>query len=64
MLASKGDRLLVHGKSVGKPDREGEIVEVRGRSGEPPYIVHFDDGHTGMVYPGPDAVVVPGPRRA
>lgn len=27
--------------------------------GGPPYIVRFDDGHTGLVFPGPDAVVVP-----
>ena len=28
-------------------------------SGGPPYIVRFDDGHTGLVFPGPDAVIVP-----
>ncbi|MFC5749999.1 DUF1918 domain-containing protein [Actinomadura rugatobispora] len=57
MNASIGDRLHVHGNTVGQPDRSGEIVEVRGPSGGPPYMVRFDDGHTCLVFPGPDAVV-------
>ncbi|MFG1705897.1 DUF1918 domain-containing protein [Nonomuraea sp. M3C6] len=58
MNATVGDRLLVHGHTVGEGDRSGVIVEVQGRDGGPPYIVRFDDGHTGLVFPGPDAVVV------
>ncbi len=42
---------------VGHPGRTGEIVEVRGAGGEPPYLVRFDDGHTALVFPGPDAVI-------
>jgi hypothetical protein len=60
MEARVGDRLHVHGNSVGQPDRSGEIIEVRGKSGEPPYFVRFADGHTGLVFPGPDAVIEPG----
>jgi hypothetical protein len=52
-----GDRLHVHGNIVGQPDRMGEIVEVRGAGGEPPYLVHFEDGHTGLIFPGPDATI-------
>ncbi|NVI88974.1 DUF1918 domain-containing protein [Actinomadura sp. BRA 177] len=52
-----GDRLHVHGNVVGQPDRTGEIIEVRGRDGGPPYLVSFDDGHETLVYPGPDAVI-------
>jgi hypothetical protein len=59
MRATVGDRLHVHGNTVGQPDRTGEIVEVRGTMGGPPYMVRFDDGHTGLVFPGPDAVVEP-----
>jgi hypothetical protein len=59
MQAMVGDRLHVHGKTVGQRDRMGEIVEVRGQGGGPPYVVRFEDGHTGLVYPGPDAVVEP-----
>jgi hypothetical protein len=57
MEASVGDRLHVHGKTVGSADQYGEIVEVKGPEGHPPYLVRFADGHLGLVFPGPDAVV-------
>ncbi len=57
MHAVVGDRLHVHGNVVGQPDRMGEIVEVRDAGGEPPYMVRFDDGHTCLIFPGPDAVI-------
>jgi hypothetical protein len=41
-------------------DRTGEIIEVKGPSGTPPYLVRFEDGHEGLVFPGPDAVVESG----
>jgi hypothetical protein len=39
------------------------IVEVRDSSGAPPYLVEFDDGHTCLIFPGPDAVVEHPARR-
>lgn len=57
MQAVVGDRLHIHGHTVGDPDKMGEIVEVHGKAGAPPYLVRFDDGHTGLVFPGPDAVI-------
>jgi hypothetical protein len=64
MHAVVGDRLHVHGNVVGHPDRTGEILEVRAATGEPPYMVRFDDGHTCLVFPGPDAVIEhPVPRQ-
>lgn len=57
MMANVGDRLHVHGHTVGEYDHEGEIVEVRGQDGAPPYIVRFEDGHESLVFPGPDATV-------
>jgi hypothetical protein len=57
MQATVGDRLHIHGHNVGDPDKMGEIVEVHGKQGEPPYLVRFDDGHTGLVFPGPDAII-------
>lgn len=57
MQANTGDRLHVHGNTVGEPDRIGEIVEVRGEDGGPPFLVRFDDGAEKLVFPGPDAVV-------
>jgi hypothetical protein len=57
MQAAVGDRLHIHGHAVGDPDKMGEIVEVHGKAGEPPYVVRFDDGHTSLIFPGPDAVI-------
>jgi hypothetical protein len=57
MHAVVGDRLHVHGKIVGQADRIGQILEVHGSAGGPPYLVRFQDGHTCLVFPGPDAVV-------
>ena len=57
MQAAVGDRLHVHGNIVGQADRVGEIVEVHGAEGGPPYLVRFEDGHTSLCFPGPDAVV-------
>jgi len=57
MRAAIGDRFCVRGNIVGQPERTGEIIEVRGAGGEPPYLVRFDDGHTSLVFPGPDAII-------
>jgi hypothetical protein len=57
MEATAGDRIRIHGNAVGHPDKHGEIVEVRGTRGEPPYLVRFDNGQTRLVFPGPDAVI-------
>jgi hypothetical protein len=58
MKARVGDRLVIHGHRVGEPERDAEILEVRGTDGEPPYLVRWsDDGHEGLVYPGSDAYV-------
>ncbi|KJK58065.1 DUF1918 domain-containing protein [Saccharothrix sp. ST-888] len=54
MQAEIGDQLHIHSRSVGMTDQKGEIIEVRGTDGEPPYVVRFEDGHTGLIYPGPD----------
>lgn len=58
MYAAVGDRLMVRSVHVDGPVRDGEILEVHGRDGEPPYVVRWsDDGHTSLVFPGPDATV-------
>jgi hypothetical protein len=59
MEATIGDEICIHGNVVGHPDKHGEIVEVRGASGEPPYLVRFADGHTQLLFPGPDAIIIP-----
>lgn len=58
MKASVGDRIVIHGHHIGEPDRDAEIVEVRGADGEPPFVVRWgDDGHESLFFPGPDASV-------
>ncbi|WP_373282467.1 DUF1918 domain-containing protein [Nocardia takedensis] len=56
-MAVIGDRLHIHGTVVGRADHRGEIIDVRGPDGSPPYVVRFADGHESLVYPGPDAVI-------
>ncbi|MCX4625324.1 MULTISPECIES: DUF1918 domain-containing protein [unclassified Streptomyces] len=57
MHASKGDRLVVHGRVVGEHDRVVEIVEVLGPDGTPPYKVRAANGHESIMSPGPDSQV-------
>jgi hypothetical protein len=56
--ASVGDRIHVNGAHVSDHERDGEILEVRGKDGTPPYVVRwFDTGHEALVFPGPDATI-------
>ena len=58
LTASPGDRLIIHGHRQGEPERDGEIVEVRGPDGSPPFRVRWSDsGHETIFYPGSDAHV-------
>ncbi|HEY4621975.1 MAG TPA: DUF1918 domain-containing protein [Gaiellaceae bacterium] len=58
LQARPGDRLVVHGHHVGDRERDGEILEVLGESGSPPYVVRWsDDGHVSRIFPGSDAFV-------
>jgi hypothetical protein len=64
MKASVGDRLVIKGHHVGDPDRDGEILEVHGEDGGPPYLVRWEeDGHVGLFFPGSDATVEHFPHR-
>jgi hypothetical protein len=57
MHAKAGDWLVVGSHRVGEPPRQGEILEVRGDKGTPPYFVRWADGHESLVYPGSDITV-------
>jgi ribosomal protein L35AE/L33A len=61
--ATIGDRICLRGNTVGHADKHGEIVEVHGDKGEPPYLVRFEDGQTRLMFPGPDAVIEHVPRQ-
>ena len=59
MHATVGDRIVVPGTHVDDPVRDGEIVEVHGTDGSPPYLVRWsDNGHESLVFPGPSAHIV------
>jgi hypothetical protein len=57
MRAAIGDTLHIHTNHLGTEDALGEILEVRGLDGAPPYLVQFRDGRKRLLYPGPDAVI-------
>jgi hypothetical protein len=58
MDAKVGDRMVVRGTHVGENGRSGEILEVQGEDGGPPYLVRWDDnGHESLFFPSSDATV-------
>jgi len=58
MHAAKGDRIIIRGHRVGEPDRDCEVLEVRGEDGGPPYVVRWgDSGHETLFFPGSDAAL-------
>lgn len=57
MKAQKGDRIILTAKRTDQPTRDGEVLEVRGADGGPPYLVRWTDGHTGLLYPGPGSIL-------
>ena len=59
MHAQPGDWLVIESRTVGHVVRRGQILEVRGTAGTPPYVVRWtDNDHVATVYPGPDAHVL------
>ena len=63
MKAEKGDRIIVRSAHVGEPDRDGEVLEAKGSAGGPPFVVRWsDDGHVGLLFPGPDTQIHHGGR--
>jgi hypothetical protein len=64
LRASPGDRLVIRGHHLGEPDRDGEIVEVLGEDGRPPFRVRWSEtGRLALLFPGADAAVEHYPRR-
>ena len=57
MKAAIGDELTVKGRRQGDEDRHGEIIEVHGDQGRPPYLVRWRDGHESVFFPSADTVV-------
>ena len=60
MRAHVGDHILIHGRKVGDPERNGVIIDVRGEDGAPPFIVRWEgDPGEHLLFPGSDAVITP-----
>ncbi len=58
MQAKKGDWLVVESSVVDRSGRRGLILDAEGPDGTPPFLVRWEDnGHEGLVFPGPDAHV-------
>ena len=52
MKAVVGDLLRIKGHHIGEPDRDAEILEVRGDQGGP-FLVRWEDGQVGLMFPSP-----------
>lgn len=60
MRAQPGDLLVVHSHTDQGVVRRAEIVTTHA-NGEPPFTVRWtDDNHESVVFPGPDAQIIPG----
>ena len=58
MRAEQGDWLIVESLHTGEVRRRGQVLEVHGPDGTPPFLIRWnDDDHESLVFPGPDAHV-------
>ena len=58
MKAKQGDRIVVRARRQGEHDRDGEVLEVSGTDGAPPYWVRWSDtGRKGLYCPSSDAYI-------
>jgi len=57
MKAHQGDRIILAASHIDEPTRDGEVLEVRGKDGGPPYLVRWADGHVGLLFPGPGSIL-------
>jgi hypothetical protein len=53
MQAQVGDEMTVKGCHQGDEDRHGEIIEVIGADGAPPYMVRWRDGFESLFFSRP-----------
>jgi hypothetical protein len=62
--AKVGDRVTVESERVGKPTREGEVLEVLTRGPDVHYRIRWVDGHETVFYPvaGSLSIIGKGPR--
>lgn len=53
-----GDRMIVESEQVGRPAREGEILEVLGSGETIHYVVRWEDGHKTTFFPSLGSSVI------
>jgi len=63
MKAKVGDGLTVKGRRQGDEDRHGEIIEVHGEDGAPPYLIRWRDGNESVFFPTSGTLVEHHPVR-
>jgi uncharacterized protein DUF1918 len=63
MAAKVGDRIIVESQKVGRPARQGEILEVIEASYGTSYRVHWDAGHESTIRPAAGVTRTIRPRR-
>ena len=65
MKAKPGDWLVVRSTHLDGPTRRGQITEIHGTNGSPPFLIRWaDTDQTSLVYPGADAHIEPVPSTA
>lgn len=65
MKAAAGDHIIVAAPTTGGTVRDGEIIEVHGANGGPPYLIRWaQGGDTGLFFPGSDAHIAAEPTAA
>lgn len=56
--ANVGDQIVIHSRTLGEPDRDGEVLETHTPAGDPPFRVRWaDTGRVTFFFPGPDAEI-------
>lgn len=58
MQAKVGDRVRIHGRTVGATERTGEVIEVRDSHDTALLVVRYDDGHEVILAPGGDCEII------
>ena len=59
MNANVGDHLVLRGHGSHGDDLRGEIVDIVGDNGSPPYVVRWPNGYSTLFTASPDAYIDP-----
>jgi hypothetical protein len=51
------EQRIIEASTLDAPTRDGDVLEVGGDDGHPPYLVRWTDGHLGLLQPGPGSLL-------